>query len=569
MAIKLQCECGKALSVKDEYAGRRVKCPACQMPLRVSKPQVEKASSDDEWDLGDLAENGWDDEPKKTREKSRGGKSSPTGGSNSRRTSLKVKRKTSQPSNRGILIGFSAGGGLLVVGLLAWMLWPAKPGPNVAVAPSENTARSPSMTSNTNSLSVILGSQPNPGAANPAAPSTNTTATKLEGDLKFLQGTWQVADIGLPPDTPRAAEMIAQMNLVTFTIKDDLLSITFPGGGSFKTIKLDSLQTPKTIDSTPLGGSFPKQPELGIYSIEGETWRMCSSMEGTARPQEMKAAPGQLVFTLQRSSAPPADPASSFDIKAWLAAESQLKAMKVLAQMLPWDKSFGIEGPTHVVMIDPPETADGTMSPELWAIVSSISHVFVRTTFVTDATLRQLAQHRGLLAISMNTRSAVTADGVGALKACQKLRALAFTVPVSPDMCGAISQLDQLRTLAIHGSPVSKEMLNSIVRLNQLESLSLGNTRITDDGLLQIQTLAKLKSLSLNHTNVTDQSLKTLSSLLDLESLNLSETKVTDAGMETLKSFKKLKSLSLQETKVTDEGLAELKQALPNCGVFK
>src|SRR5207253_9574216 len=35
MAIKVQCACGKAFAAKDELAGRTVKCPACQQPLKI------------------------------------------------------------------------------------------------------------------------------------------------------------------------------------------------------------------------------------------------------------------------------------------------------------------------------------------------------------------------------------------------------------------------------------------------------------------------------------------------------------------------------------------------------
>ena len=35
MAIKVQCACGKSLSAKDEFAGRRVRCPGCQQPLLI------------------------------------------------------------------------------------------------------------------------------------------------------------------------------------------------------------------------------------------------------------------------------------------------------------------------------------------------------------------------------------------------------------------------------------------------------------------------------------------------------------------------------------------------------
>jgi hypothetical protein len=45
MPITLNCSCGKRLQVKDEFAGRRVKCPACgsiaQVPAPEAEPQFE------------------------------------------------------------------------------------------------------------------------------------------------------------------------------------------------------------------------------------------------------------------------------------------------------------------------------------------------------------------------------------------------------------------------------------------------------------------------------------------------------------------------------------------------
>jgi hypothetical protein len=51
MPIQLKCSCGKSLSVRDELAGKAVKCPSCQAVLRIpaagasAKPTSAKASS--------------------------------------------------------------------------------------------------------------------------------------------------------------------------------------------------------------------------------------------------------------------------------------------------------------------------------------------------------------------------------------------------------------------------------------------------------------------------------------------------------------------------------------------
>lgn len=44
MPIKIECSCGKKLSVKDEFAGRTVKCPVCQSRLSIPLTQDEVAA---------------------------------------------------------------------------------------------------------------------------------------------------------------------------------------------------------------------------------------------------------------------------------------------------------------------------------------------------------------------------------------------------------------------------------------------------------------------------------------------------------------------------------------------
>lgn len=43
MPIKVQCACGKAFAAKDELAGKTVKCPGCQKPLKIPGGQPATA----------------------------------------------------------------------------------------------------------------------------------------------------------------------------------------------------------------------------------------------------------------------------------------------------------------------------------------------------------------------------------------------------------------------------------------------------------------------------------------------------------------------------------------------
>jgi hypothetical protein len=147
MPIKVSCACGKKLSVKDEHAGKRLKCPACQKPLRIPRPKVEEESLDDEWDSDD--EDDYDDEQAEAPVRSRRARPSSARRSVSRKG--KGKGKKSSGSNRGLVIGLSAGGGVLVVALLTWALWPAPVADNVTTDPLATTRDDNS--TNTNSAS--------------------------------------------------------------------------------------------------------------------------------------------------------------------------------------------------------------------------------------------------------------------------------------------------------------------------------------------------------------------------------------------------------------------------------
>ncbi len=214
MPIKVACACGKKLAVKDELAGKKVKCPACQKLLSIPKPKVQEESLDDEWDLGDLAEEDFEDEPPDTPVKSRGGKSSASRGAVSRKGSVKGKGKKSKPSNRGLLIGLSAGGGVLVIALLVWLLWPAGPADNIAGQPndpaanpasvSDATAAKPADSAGVAPVAPISGgtaNTPTTGTAptNPVAATSSAPATAKFDRSKIMDGAPEAAKGGTLP----------------------------------------------------------------------------------------------------------------------------------------------------------------------------------------------------------------------------------------------------------------------------------------------------------------------------------------------------------------------------------
>lgn len=257
MPIKVSCVCGKKLAVKDELAGKKVKCPACQKLLSIPKPKV----AEDDWDLEDSAAEDSDDEPSDAPVKSRDGKSSAARGVVSRKSSGKGKGKKSKSSNRGLLIGLSAGGGVLVIALLAWMLWPVAPAANVAGNPPANQEQTPAPASGDTA-------KPSPSAetavANPSS-SANSSVNVAVDDLQTLQGNWHFVDMQRDPPAP--PNSLAAIKLATVTFVGDSMTIDPGASGAAKvtaTVKLDPSQSPKTFDMTTTDGPTRARPVWGF-----------------------------------------------------------------------------------------------------------------------------------------------------------------------------------------------------------------------------------------------------------------------------------------------------------------
>ena len=66
------------------------------------------------------------------------------------------------------------------------------------------------------------------------------------------------------------------------------------GGDSFKgTHKLDSGQSPMTIDASDSDGPFGGQTLLGIFTVEGDLFTVCFAAPGDERPSEFTTKNGK------------------------------------------------------------------------------------------------------------------------------------------------------------------------------------------------------------------------------------------------------------------------------------
>jgi uncharacterized protein (TIGR03067 family) len=107
----------------------------------------------------------------------------------------------------------------------------------------------------------------------------------MKGDLKNLQGTWNIVTLEMegqryPPGNSRIViegERFVSLNM----------------GAEYEgSVSLDETQKPPTFDLL-----FDKGPEagnksLGIYQLSGDSWKICLGLTGKSRPKEFAAGKG-------------------------------------------------------------------------------------------------------------------------------------------------------------------------------------------------------------------------------------------------------------------------------------
>ena len=119
-------------------------------------------------------------------------------------------------------------------------------------------------------------------------------------DLQAFKGTWRLS-----------SKEVDGKKLGEEEIKDVIGTIDGSGKVSVRrgdkvinegTVKLDPTKKPKTVDVTFTGGERKGQAVVGIYEIEGDTFRVCVARPGDERPAEFsaKAGSGRTLVAYQR-----------------------------------------------------------------------------------------------------------------------------------------------------------------------------------------------------------------------------------------------------------------------------
>jgi uncharacterized protein (TIGR03067 family) len=113
-------------------------------------------------------------------------------------------------------------------------------------------------------------------------------ADDAKDDLKKLDGTWTMVS-GEKDGKPLPENIVKTAKLV---IKGDEHDVKI-GDVVYKgTHKLDPTKKPKAIDATDTDGPFKGKTVLGIYAVEGDTFKVCFAEPGKDRPKEFSTKSG-------------------------------------------------------------------------------------------------------------------------------------------------------------------------------------------------------------------------------------------------------------------------------------
>jgi uncharacterized protein (TIGR03067 family) len=133
----------------------------------------------------------------------------------------------------------------------------------------------------------------------------------MQKEIEKLQGNWNIVSLEMDGRTMSAASLGG----ARIAIQGDRFTSIGMGATYEGTIALDPSANPKAFSLNFTTGPEKGNANLGIYELNGDTWRICLATHGPKRPQTFAAAPGSGIALeiLKRGEPESAPPPMNFD----------------------------------------------------------------------------------------------------------------------------------------------------------------------------------------------------------------------------------------------------------------
>jgi internalin A len=319
-----------------------------------------------------------------------------------------------------------------------------------------------------------------------AADEPNDAAAKKESEK--LSGTWKAITV----ERDGQPDGAAQNAIVTYTAEGKLTVKFAEGTRGEGTYRLDPSKTPKRMDYTLSFGTNKGEPHKGIYSLEGDTLKICGSEPGKPRPKEFatKADSGRVLLVLKR------------------------------------EKAVAAKKPAS----PPPVTvfADKNLAAAVRDVLKHTSGEF------SDANLAN---------VYFLEASGAHITSLKGLEKCKNLAQLKLTHNEISDLA-PLKELANLQSLDLAGNRISD--LTPLAGLTKLQYLELSHNQISN--LAPLSGLTSLASLYLTGNHVQD--ISPLSHLSKLASLSLGNNQIHD--LSPLAGVTAITTLELKDNQIRD-----------------
>ncbi len=125
-------------------------------------------------------------------------------------------------------------------------------------------------------------------------PAQTAPPRPADPDLARLQGTWSTVSLISSGRPVAAAHLPPQPGPVTALAYEGDRWLVLMDGQTVATgvTRLDSSKTPKEIDILDASGVKTDKSQLGIYELDGDTYKYCLAPPGKPRPTEFASPPG-------------------------------------------------------------------------------------------------------------------------------------------------------------------------------------------------------------------------------------------------------------------------------------